>query len=170
MSETSRSAQIKAKVKHEFQTYLWLSAYLYVVFGAIIVFKAAVLRDQGLAFAPWGIAIVKALVLAKFLMVAEMLVERRRRGPRPFPFAVAQRTIVLGLALLVMTIIEEWLVGLYHGRPLAETLGEIFGPRWREFVASAVLVTMALVPYVGLQRVRESMDEDSWRRLMRGEE
>lgn len=170
MSEISRSTQIKAKVKHEFQTYLWLSAYLYVVFGALIIYKAALLRDQGLAFAPWGIAIVKALVLAKFLMVAEMLVARHRTGPRPFPFAVAQRAILLGLALILMTLIEEGVVGMFQGRALAETLGDIFGPRWREFVASAILVTMTLVPYVGLQRVRESMDEDSWRRLMRGEE
>lgn len=170
MAETSRSAAITAKVKQEARTYLWLSAYLYVVFGALILYKAAVLRDQGLSFAPWGIAIVKALVLAKFLMVAEMLVARHRAGPRPFPLAVAQRAILLGLVLILMTIIEEWVVGMFHGRALAETLGEIFGPRWREFVASALLVTMTLVPYVGLQRVRESLDEESWRRLMRGEE
>jgi hypothetical protein len=169
MSGGSRSAQIKAKVKHEFQTYLWLSAYLYVVFAAIIIYKDALMTDAGIGFAPWGIAIVKALVLAKFLMVAEALIVRENKRPRPFPTAVAHRAILLALTLIVMTLLEEWIVGMFHGRPLAATLNEIFGTRWREFLASCLLVTMALVPYVGLRRVQESLDDDTWRRLMRGE-
>jgi hypothetical protein len=42
--------------------------------------KTAVLHDQGVAFTPWGIAIVKAVVLAKFMLVGNALkIELRLR-------------------------------------------------------------------------------------------
>lgn len=170
MADGTGTHGIKAKVKHELRTYLWLTAYLYVVFGAIIVYKSALLRDQGVAFTPWGIAIVKAAILAKFLMLAEAARAGQRRTPRPFPLAVAHRAIALGLALILLTLVEEWVVGAFHGHTLSATLDEVFGSRWREVLATCLLIMMALVPYVAMRRVQESVDEETWQRLMRGEE
>lgn len=170
MAGAAHGKDIKARLKHEFTTYLWLTAYLYVVFGAIILYKDALLSEQGVAFTPWGIAIVKAAVLAKFLMLAEAMRAGQRRQPRPFPLAVAHRAIALGLVLLLLTVVEEIVVGAFHGRAFATTLDEVFGSRWREVLATCLLLLMALVPYVAMRRVQESVDEATWRRLMRGEE
>ena len=50
-----------------------LTAYLYVTLGAVIAMKTAVLHTRGIEFAPWGIAIVKALLLAKFMLLGRAL-------------------------------------------------------------------------------------------------
>jgi hypothetical protein len=99
-----------------------------------------------------------------------MLLARPHQRRRGLTLAVLSRAVQLGLVLIVMTLVEELIVGLLHGQPFAATLEEFLGPRWREFLASALLVTIALVPYVALQHVREWMGEADWRRLMRGEE
>ena len=109
-------------------------------------------------------------MLAKFLMLAEAMRAGERRQPRPFPLAVAHRAIALGLVLLLLTVVEEIVVGAFHGRAFATTLDEVFGSRWREVLATCLLLLMALVPYVAMRRVQESVDEATWRRLMRGEE
>ena len=35
--------------------------------------KTAVLHTEGIEFTPWGIAIVKALLLAKFMLIGRVL-------------------------------------------------------------------------------------------------
>jgi hypothetical protein len=35
--------------------------------------KVSVLRDQGISFAPWGIAAVKAVVLPKFILIGRAM-------------------------------------------------------------------------------------------------
>ena len=57
---------------HEFKKLVFISLYLYLTLGAVILMKAAALHTGGVQFTPWGIAIVKAVVLAKFMMLGEM--------------------------------------------------------------------------------------------------
>ena len=74
MSEqTHREGSIGSKFVEEFKAMAALAAYLYVCFGAIILFKSAVLREAGIHYEIWGLALVKALILAKFMLIGRML-------------------------------------------------------------------------------------------------
>jgi len=52
---------------------LRLALYLYVWFAALLLFKTAALRAHGIGYAPYGLAIVKALVLGKFIPIGNGL-------------------------------------------------------------------------------------------------
>ncbi len=56
-------ATLPQRAIHETKELVILTAYLYVTLGAVIAMKAAVLHTRSIEFAPWGIAIVKALLL-----------------------------------------------------------------------------------------------------------
>ena len=45
---------------HELKEVVFITLYLYVTLGAVILMKTAALHTQGVEFTPWGIAIVKA--------------------------------------------------------------------------------------------------------------
>jgi hypothetical protein len=62
-TDTTTKATLGQRAVHEFKELAILTAYLYVTLGAVILMKTAVLHDAGISFTPWGIAIVKALVL-----------------------------------------------------------------------------------------------------------
>ena len=68
-TETTTKATLGQRAVHEFKELAILTAYLYVTLGAVILMKTAVLHTEGIAFAPLGIAIVKAVVLGKFVSV-----------------------------------------------------------------------------------------------------
>ena len=68
---------------HELKVLAILTAYLYVTLGAVILFKAAVLHDQGISFVPSGVAAVKAVLLAKFLMLGGVMKIGRGYTDRP---------------------------------------------------------------------------------------
>jgi len=66
-------ATLRQRLRHELTEYLIISTYLYVCFGSLIFYKASILQSDGIVFATYGFAIVKALVLGKFILVLHAL-------------------------------------------------------------------------------------------------
>ena len=66
INETTAKAPLHQRAMHELKELVFITLYLYVTLGAVILMKTAVLRTEGIEFTPWGIAIVKAVVLASF--------------------------------------------------------------------------------------------------------
>jgi hypothetical protein len=71
---------LSQRLRKELTEYLVIAAYLYVCFGALIFYKATVLQSDGIAFTAFGIAIVKALVLGKFILVLHALKIGEQKG------------------------------------------------------------------------------------------
>jgi hypothetical protein len=61
---------MRARALSELREYLALSVYLWICFGALLILKSAILEARGVTYLPYGLAAIKALVSAKFLMVA----------------------------------------------------------------------------------------------------
>ena len=73
MPEINAKAALRQRAMHELKELLLISLYLYVTLGAVIMIKTAVLHAEGVNFSPWGLAIVKAVVLAKFMLLGEAM-------------------------------------------------------------------------------------------------
>ena len=58
---------------HEFKEFMVFAVYLYITLGAVVLMKTAVLHTEGIEFAFWGIAVVKAAVLAKFMLLGKAM-------------------------------------------------------------------------------------------------
>ena len=114
---------------HELKELAIISAYLYVTLGAVIMMKTAVLHTEGIAFAPWGIAIVKAVVLGKFVLLGNAVHVGGRNISGPLIWPTLRRAFAFLVLLVVLTIIEEVVVGLFHHQSIAASLGELFGAR-----------------------------------------
>jgi hypothetical protein len=57
------------RIKAELRVFAVLATYLFVCFSALAGLKAAILSAEGIIFSPWVVALIKALVCAKFLLV-----------------------------------------------------------------------------------------------------
>jgi hypothetical protein len=60
--------------------FLIVAAYFYVCFTALAYLKAAILEAQGIVFAPFGFAAVKALICAKFLSIGTYSISANGTG------------------------------------------------------------------------------------------
>jgi hypothetical protein len=56
-TETHAKATLRRRAIRELAELAIVTSYLYVTLGAVILMKVSVLRDQGISFAPWGIAV-----------------------------------------------------------------------------------------------------------------
>jgi hypothetical protein len=156
--ETHAQATLQQRATHEIKEFLILTVYLYITLGAVIVMKTAVLHTAGIEFAPWGVAIVKAAVLAKFMMVGHaMKIGERYTGPLIWP--TLHKAFAFLLLLVVLTIIEEVVVGLFHHRSIAASLGDLVGSRLEEMLAGYLIMLLVLIPYFAFRVLGEALGE-----------
>jgi hypothetical protein len=164
-TETTAKATLGQRAVHEFKELAILTVYLYVTIGAVILYKTAVLHGQGISFVPWGIAIVKALLLAKFMLIGRAMKIGERYTDRPLIWPTLYKAFALLVLLVVLTIVEEVVVGLIHHQSIAASLGELFGPRLEETMASILILLLVLIPYCAIGSLSEALGEGRLARM-----
>ena len=106
-TETSTKAKLHHRAMHELKELAIISAYLYVTIGAVIMMKTA--------------------VLGKFVRLGNMVHVGGRDISGPLIWPTLRRAFAFLVLLVVLTIIEEAVVGLFRGRSVAASLGELAG-------------------------------------------
>jgi hypothetical protein len=141
-------ATLAPRARHELVEYIGISAYLFVCFGSLLFYKSTILRNDGIEFAAFGLALVKALILGKFILVLQA-VKVGVRGDKPgiLLFDVLKTSLLFLVCLVALNAIEEVALGLFHGRAAREVLGEMAGGTFPEAVAVCVLLLLVLIPY-----------------------
>src|SRR4051812_9756692 len=149
---------------HEFKELAIISFYLYVTLGAVILMKAAVLHAEGIAFTPWGIAIVKAVVLGKFVLLGNLAIGERFTT-KPLIWPTLHKALAFLVLLIVLTITEEAVVGLFHGRSITASLGDLFGTRLAETLAGYLIMLLVLIPFFAFRVLSEAVGEGRLERM-----
>ncbi len=164
-TETDAKATLGQRAAHELKELAIISAYLYVTLGAVIMMKTAVLHTEGIAFAPFGIAIVKAVVLGKFVLLGNAVHVGGRNISGPLIWPTLRRAFAFLVLLVVLTIIEEVVVGLFHHQSIAASLGELFGARLQETLAGYVIMLLVLIPFFAFRVLSEALGEGRLERM-----
>ena len=165
------ATEINAKAKphqraiRELEEFAILAVYLYITIGAVIIMKTAVLHTEGVDFFPWGIAIVKAMLLAKFMLVGRAMKIGERDTTSPLIWPTLHRAFAFLVLLIILTIIEEAVVGLFHHRSIAASLGELAGVRLEETLAGYLIMLLVLVPYFAFRVLGEALGEGRLARM-----
>jgi hypothetical protein len=164
-TETPAKATPRQRAVHELKELAIVAVYLYITLGAVIVMKTAVLHDQGISFVPWGIAAVKSLLLAKFILLGRAMKLGERYTTRALIWPTLHKTFAFLVLLIVLVIIEEVVVGLFHRQSVAASLGELFGAKLYETLAGILILLLVLIPYVAFHVVDEALGEGSLARM-----
>jgi hypothetical protein len=165
-TEPYAKATLRQRAEHEFTELAIISAYLYVTLGAVILMKTAVLHTEGIAFVPWGTAIVKAVVLGKFVLLGNLAHVGGRDISLIWP--TLRRAFAVLVLLVILTIIEEVVVGLFHHQSIAASLGELFGARLQETLAGYLIMLLVLIPFFGFRVLSEALGGGRLERMFFG--
>ena len=149
----TRWSGIAAILRREITELAIISAYLYVCFGALLLFKTAVLRAQGIGYAPYGIAAVKAVVLGKFMLIGNHLHLGERFTTKPLIYPLVHKVIVFLMFLFVLSLVEEVVLAGLHGQSMRAAFSEFDGGTWLQITSSSILICLILFPYFGLQAI-----------------
>lgn len=166
--EKKAAATLWQRAVRELKQFAILTAYFYVTFGTVILMKAAVLHTHGIHYVIWGSAIVKALLIAKFMLLGRIMKIGERYRGRPLIWTTLHKAFGFLLLLVVMTVAEEAVIGLVHHRPISAILSELAGPRLEESLVEILVLLLVLIPFIAFSVLAEALEEGRLQRMFFG--
>jgi hypothetical protein len=162
---TAPNQNLKQRVYHGVKDYLVISLYLWIILGLFVLYRSIILSEENIPFAAHGFALLNALALAKVMLVAQDLhfAERLREQPLIYPtlFKSAAFAVVLG----AFKVLEEALIGLYHGHTLSESITSIGGGTVKGILMLMLLLAVLLIPFFGFGELNRVFGAEKMRKL-----
>ena len=147
------------RIRHELAQYVVVSAYLYVCFGALLLYKAAILHAQGIEFEFYGLAFLKAVILGKFVLIGNALKLGGGGARRPLAVHIFVKAALFMLFLVFLSVIEEVIVALIHGRAAREGVAGVAGGSFPQALATSFLILLILIPYIAWREIAAEIGE-----------
>jgi hypothetical protein len=143
--------------------YLWLLLSLFIFHREVILAQYHIHYSWKLGF-----AFVNALILAKFMLIADDLHAGDRFKNQPLAYSVLYRSAVFSLILMVCHILEEALVRVWHGMTLAQSVSEINGPTLKEIFSLGLIIFVVLIPFFATRELNQVLGEGELPSLLFG--
>ncbi len=159
MSEhAGQGRSIQQRLKHELESYLVTFAYLAFFFVAMTTYRRLVLDEYQVGAFQYGFALVKALVLAKIILIGEAVHLGRRFEDGPLLYSVLWKTLVFGLLAAIVGVIERVVGALVHHHPVAEEF-LLRGPQLYELLARTQLMFVSFLPFFAFREIGRVIGE-----------
>jgi hypothetical protein len=144
----------------------WMNVcYLTLVFAAFTVYRRYLLAAHDITYTNYGFAVIKALILAKVIMIGAVLRLGRGLDQKPLIYPTLYKTAVFTLFLGIFTVIENVIKVLWKGTGLTGDLVELLGKGPNEFLANSLVVFVAFIPFFGVKELGRVLGEDKIRAL-----
>jgi hypothetical protein len=157
--EQSEKPGLKRKLAHEFKELVWIFAYLWVLLGLFSVHKSIVLNEPNLIYHQ-GLAFINALVLAKVMLIAEMLHVADNLKQKPLIHPIVFKSAVFSAILMSFYIIEETLIGMWHGKAATESIPDIGGGSLKGILVVGVMMFVVLMPFFAMRELSRDLGDD----------
>ncbi len=157
---------LRQKAYRGLRKYLAITCYLWVVFGLFVLHKSVVLSERHIPFAPQGFALLNALALAKVMLVGQRLHFGERFDKAPLIYTTLFKAAAFAILLGCFKILEELLIGLYHGHSLNESISALGGGSIKDIFLLMVILGVVLIPLFAFIELGSVLGEDKLRMLL----
>lgn len=137
---------LKGKAIRELKEFFFISFYLWVFLAMFVEFKSIVLAGQHIDFVAHGVAIINALLLGKFMLVARAFHPGRRAEAAPLIYPTLLKAAILAVVLAMCKILEDFLVGRFHKKSFAESIADFGGGSAKTIFIFTVMLFVVLLP------------------------
>jgi hypothetical protein len=149
--EPGRLARIGHGMVHEFYHLLPPTIFFFVGFNLILFTKRLILADYLIQFTGFFIATISALIVAKAVLVADLMPFLRRFDQQPLAVPILFKTVVYTLFVFVARLLEALIHylaeggALGHGGFIEHQIGAF---DWHKFVATQLWIFVLFLVYV----------------------
>jgi len=156
---------LKQKAYQGFKEYLIISFYLWIILGLFVLYRSVILSEHDIPYAAHGFALLNALALGKVMLVAKELRFADRFKEEPLIYPTLFKSAMFAMILGVFKLIEEALVGLYHGHSFRESITSIGGGTLEGILTMILLLGVLLIPFFGFSELNRVFGAERLRKL-----
>jgi hypothetical protein len=153
-------AAIAERAEIEAKELFFLTLYLFIVFSALLFLKSAILEAQGVHWGYWGFAAIKALLVAKFILIGRALHIGEGLRTRPLIWQTLHKAIAFTIFVAILTVIEDAAIGMaIHGKTFAQSTADLGGGTLRQMIATEFIVFLVFIPLFAFGALSEVMED-----------
>lgn len=162
IAKVETQSDFKARAKGQLRDFALMFLYLWIVFGMMAIHEAIILSQHQIDYVSHGFAVVNALVFAKVMLIAEDFHLGHRLHGEPLIYSVIFKSVLFAVALICFHIIEHVLIGVWDGRPIAQSIAEVDANRLVGIVSLGIIGTIALVPFFLMSEISRVIGRDNF--------
>jgi len=137
---------LEQKAIHELKEYISVTLYLCIFFWMFIVYKSIIQGSQEIDFVAHGVAIINALVLGKFMLIAKAFHPGACADNAPLIYPTLLKSAIFAIALIICKILEDAAVGYFHGKSFPQSVADLGGGSWKAILAFTMMLFIVLIP------------------------
>ena len=170
-SSDKKKGNLKKKIFHEITEY-WINFfYLVLIFGAFTWYRRFILAAYDITYTNYWIAVIKAAVLAKVILIGDIFHLGHRLEQKPLIYSTLLKTVVFSVFVWVFTLIEHVIKGLVQGQGPTGGLVEFFGKGSHELLAECLVIFVAFIPFFAFRELGRVLGEGKiWKLFFRSRE
>ncbi len=153
----------KKRIAEGLKRFSIIVAYLWALLGVFELHKWAVFREQNISDTLLGyrvgFALVNALVLGKVFFVAEDLHLGERFKDKQLIIPILFKSAVFSLTLVCFYILEEVLVGMWHGKTIAQSIPKLGGGGLEGILIVGIMMFVTLIPFFAFKEISRALGE-----------
>lgn len=150
----------KERLFREFVKY-WINfVYLAVVFGLFAWYRRLILAEYDIKYLKYGVAIIEALVLAKVILIGDMIGLGREFRNKPLIYPTLYNAIVFSLFVGLFALIEHTVGGLLRGKGPIAGVAELRAEGWYELLARCLITFVMFVPFFAFKELAKILHEE----------
>jgi hypothetical protein len=159
---------LEEKAVHEFKEFIFVSLYLWIFLTMFIEFKSIILAENHIDFVAHGVALINALVLGKFMLIAKAFHPGRRAEGAPLIYPTLLKSAIFALVLMVCKILEDVIVGYFHGKSFIDSIADPGGGSWKALLAFTAMLFVVLIPLTAFGELERVVGEEKLHGLFLG--
>ncbi len=162
------SEGLEKKIAHEVVEYLIDFGYLAFFLVAFAWYRRLVLAEYQVHYTNYWFPLIEAAVLAKLIMVGDLLRLGRRMEQKPLIVSALFRTVMFSLWVALFSVLEATVRGLLHGTGWAGGFEEIATKGWDELLSRSVVIFVAFIPFFVFKELQRVLGQEKLRALFWG--
>jgi hypothetical protein len=159
---------LRYRIKDEFVQASLLALYFAAWFCAIAFFSFALMREAAIPITPFGLAIIKAGLCAKFMMIGKAIYPLKVDARRGLIKSIFWHSIAYLGIVLALSFAEAGIDGLFHGKSFLESLSS-FGHGDPVYIAALSLMYWLIIwPYLIVLGLNQSLGDKAVHAILFG--
>jgi hypothetical protein len=155
----------KQKLVRELINYWSAVLYMAIFFGVFFNYQRLMLAHYQISYTDYGISVIKALILAKVVLVAETMHLGRGFEDAPLVVPTLYKTFLFTLCVAVFGFAEGLVCGLIGGSGLMGAVDEVISGFNYEWLSRALVVFFAFIPFFMVRELGRVLGEETISRL-----
>jgi hypothetical protein len=166
MNETQTAhAGWKKKAVHELIEYWINCGYLAFFLVAFMWYRRLILAEYQVHYTDYWVPLIEAAVLAKVIMVGDLLRLGRKMENKPLIVSALFRTLMFSLWVAIFNLLEQTVRGLLHGKGLTGGFEDIASRGWYELLSRCVVIFVAFIPFFSFKELERVMGAQKLRAM-----